>query len=62
MEKIQEFLETKLFQYLWGGLGCICLAGVIFAGAWWHLWTTAICAAMYFVCKSESNDKEDGRQ
>ena len=59
MEKIQNFLETKLPQYIWGGIGCMCLAGVIFAGAWWHLGTTAVCALMYFVCKSEDNDGDD---
>ena len=59
MEKIQKFLETKLFQYLWGGLGCVCLAGVIFAGAWWHLVTAALCAVMYFAYKSEDNEEDD---
>lgn len=57
MEKIQEFMETKLPLYLWAGLGCMCLAGVVFAGAWWHLVTTAICALMFFAQKSE-NDKQ----
>ena len=59
MEKIQEFLETKLPQYIWGGLGFVCLAGVIFARAWWHLGTTAVCALMYFACKSENNEGYD---
>jgi len=59
MEKIQNFLEIKLPQYIWGGLGCMCLAGVIFAGAWWHLGTAAICALMYFACKSEDNEEDD---
>ena len=59
MEKIQKFLETKLLRYTWGGLGCLCLAGVIFAGAWWHLVTAALCALMYFACKSEDNEEDD---
>lgn len=59
MDKIQNFLVAKLPQYIWGGLGCMCLAGVIFAGAWWHLGTTAVCALMYFACKSEENEGDD---
>ena len=59
MEKIQNFLETKLLRYTWGGLGCLCLAGVTFAGAWWHLVTAALCAVMYFAYKSEDNEEED---
>ena len=59
MEKIQKFLETKLLRYTWGGLGCLCLAGVIFAGAWWHLVTAALCAVMDFAYKSEDNEEDD---
>ena len=59
MEKIQKFLETKLLRYTWGGLGCLCLAGVIFAGAWLHLVTAALCAVMYFAYKSEDKEEDD---
>ena len=41
-----------------------CLAGVIFAGAWWHLGTTGICAIMYLGFKAEESEDEsatDGR-
>lgn len=60
MDKIQKFFEIKLPQYIWGGLGCMSLAGVIFAGAWWHLTTAVISGLMYFACKSD--DYEDDEQ
>lgn len=53
MDKIQKFMETKLPLYLWGGLGCMCLAGAVFTGAWWHLGTAAVCALMFLAFKSE---------
>ena len=46
-------LMNKITRYIWAGLGIACMAGVIFAGAWWHLFTAAVCAIMYLAFKSE---------
>ena len=54
-------IMNKIIRYIWAGLGIACLAGVIFAGAWWHLFTAAICAAMYLAFKSEEQTPTNGR-
>lgn len=53
-----ETLINKITKWTWLVLGIGCLAGVIFAGAWWHLGTTAICAIMYLAFKSEDTEDE----
>lgn len=53
-----ETLINKIAKYTWLGLGVACLAGVIFAGAWWHLGTTGICAIMYLAFKAEEPEDE----
>lgn len=52
MKKIAQKSKRPITEVLtpgamvWSVLGLACLAGVIFAGAWWHLGTTAICGVM----------------
>lgn len=51
------FLSFTPARVLWGVLGILSLAGVVFAGAWWHLLTALACTAMFAVSGPE--DKED---
>ena len=55
-----EILMNKFAAFVWLGLGIVCLCGAIFCGAWWHLFTAAICAVMYLGFKSEEK-RDDGR-
>ncbi|MBQ8958863.1 MAG: hypothetical protein IJ057_10290 [Bacteroidales bacterium] len=38
--------SDKALAVAFGLLGLGCIYGVIFKGAWWHIGTAAICAAM----------------
>ena len=53
-----EAVFNKGLSYLWLFLMLGCLAGVIFAGAWWHLFTGAMCFVMRRVMRSESKSDE----
>ena len=48
-------IVNKIFRGIWAVLGLGCLAGVIFAGAYWHLLTGGICAVMYLAFKDEDS-------
>ena len=54
-------LMNKIFRYVWAVLGIGCLAGVIFAGAWWHLFTAGICLCMYWAFKAEEKQIDGNR-
>jgi len=56
MQKIIDFSKRMTpGARLWSVLALACLAAVIVAGAWWHLGSAGICAAM----ASTLNEKED---
>lgn len=57
MEVNDKKFETRPMLYIWGGLGCICLAGVIFAGAWWHLFTVALCGLMFMAFLTDDDEQ-----
>ena len=42
-----------------GLLGLGCLYGVIFKGAWWHIGTAVICAAMAVALAKDAIANED---
>lgn len=50
MEKLTkiQLLAEKLSpaSLIWSVLGLVCLAAVLIAGAWWHLGSAGVCAAM----------------
>lgn len=50
---------NKFQQYLFGGLGLLCAGGVVFAGAWWHLFTALICYIMYEAFEEEEAKESD---
>ena len=52
-----EAIYHKTTKWIWAALGAACLAGAIFAGAWWHLATAGICYVMYSAHKSESDEQ-----
>ncbi len=43
MERIINNVQAYLFM----ALGIAALAGIIVKGAYWHIWTVAICYVMY---------------
>lgn len=53
-----ELTYHKIAGGMWAALGAACLGGVLFAGAWWHLGTAAICWLFYRIHKSESDGKQ----
>ena len=57
MEVNDKKFETRPMLYIWGGLGCMCLAGVIFAGAWWHLFTVALCGLMIMAFLTDDDEQ-----
>lgn len=56
-------INGKAFEIIWAALGIGALAGVIFAGAYWHLFTVGICALMYLAQRAENrkDEKRNGR-
>ena len=56
-----DAISNKICRYVWAGLGIICLAGAMCAGAWWHLGTAAICGVMWLAIKAEQPKKENGK-
>lgn len=42
-----EKMMNKITMYIWAVLGLLCLGGVLFAKAWWHIPTCLLCYAMY---------------
>ena len=53
-----EITYHKIAGGMWAALGAACLGGVLFAGAWWHLGTAAICWLFYRSHKAESDGKQ----
>ena len=49
---------NKVFRFIWAGLFFLCLYGIIFQGAYWHIVTAIMCAVMYAVSK----DDEEAQQ
>ena len=43
-----EILINLVWMAIWAILGTVALVGVIFYGAWWHLFTVSFCAL--FIC------------
>lgn len=56
MGKMEKNLMEKLPRYMWLFLMFITGMGVIFAGAWWHLFTMLICGIMYLSLTIEEKD------
>lgn len=56
MGKMEKTLMEKLPRYMWLFLMFITGMGVIFAGAWWHLFTMLICGIMYLTLTIEEKD------
>jgi hypothetical protein len=52
---------NKIWVWVWVCLGGVCLCGAVFCGAWWHLFTTVICAVMALTFWDECNQRRDGR-
>lgn len=44
----------KVFRLIWAGLFCLCLYGIFFQGAYWHIVTAIMCAIMYSVSKDDA--------
>lgn len=42
-----ERIINNIVAYIWAGLCIICLYGVIFKGAYWHLFTAGISYLMF---------------
>lgn len=57
-----ELIANNLISYIWLTLAVGCLIGVIFAGAWWHLFTAGICLMMYFAMKVEKGKKTENEE
>lgn len=56
MGKMEKTLMEKLPRYMWLFLMFITAMGVIFAGAYWHLFTMLICGIMYLTLTIEEKD------
>lgn len=59
MDKTDRIINNGM-AYVWLGLSIICICGVIFKGAWWHLFTAAISFGMYkmiFIPKEKTSSK-----
>lgn len=54
-----DAIINRGFMIVWAVLGLGALAGVIFAGAWWHLFTAAISAVMFMVCRHEEKQYKE---
>jgi len=52
-----EKLINSIPMFCWAALGAVCLAGVIIAGAWWHIGTAAVCAVMAVMVKPAEEEK-----
>jgi len=50
---------NKGLSYIWLFLMLGCLAGVIFAGAYWHLFTAGISFVMWRAMSTESTESDD---
>lgn len=56
MGKMEKTLMEKLPRYMWLFLMFVTGMGVIFAGAYWHLFTMLICGIMYLTLTIEEKD------
>lgn len=54
-----ERIINNLTAYIWLALFIVALFGIIFKGAWWHLWTAGLCwivfRAMYIPKDNDNN-------
>lgn len=53
-----DILIHKGLAYVWLALLIGCLAGVVFAGAYWHLFTAGISWIMYRCCLDSAKEAE----
>ncbi len=42
-----ERIINNITAYIWLGIFFLCLGGVIFAGATWHIWTALLSFIMF---------------
>ena len=49
---------NKIFRFIWAGLFILCLYGIIFQGAYWHIGTAILCAVMYAALKDDDAEKQ----
>lgn len=56
MGKMEKTLMEKLPRYMWLFLMFFTAMSVIFAGAYWHLFTMLICGIMYLTLTIEEKD------
>lgn len=60
MEKLTkiQLLAEKLSpaSLIWSVMGLVCLVAVLVAGAWWHLGSAGVCAAMALAFNEEKED------
>jgi len=57
---MEERIINNIAAYIWLGLTFLCLGGVIFAGAYWHIWTALLSFVMYramYTPKPKNNKK-----
>jgi len=47
---------NNIHKTVFAVLGAACLAGIILAGAWWHIGSFAICYAMFNAYESEEEN------
>ena len=48
---------NKVFRFIWAGLFFLCLYGIFFKGAYWHIVTAILCAVMYAASKDEEQQQ-----
>lgn len=58
MDKFETIMK-KVPMYFWGAFGSMCMIGVIFFDAWWHIFTAAICGAMFLAHRAEFKEEEE---
>ena len=50
---------TTVFAFVFCLLAVVCLAGAVAAGAWWHIITAVICAAVAAALRKDAIGNED---
>ena len=50
---------TTIFAFVFCLLAVACLAGAVAAGAWWHIITAVICAAVAAAIRKDAIGNED---
>lgn len=59
-QRIMERIINNLTAYIWLALFIVALFGIIFKGAWWHLWTAGLCWIMFramYIPKDKDNNQ-----